>query len=254
MADEPEAEAQPEAKGEKEQAANAEPDQPNEAGDTEESAPAAEDAPPASEGSEDSTVPVAAQQAERKKRQEAEKRAEESEKRLQELERRLAGLEQPKQETPQEKAPDPFDDPDGYREFVERRTQAAIFNERLNTSEVFARQQFGDDAVNDAQRAFKEAVQNEPWLAQKLQTANPYGEVMKWHRQQQLLREIGDDPEAYRQRILQEAMGSQERPQAAPEPSSRPSTPPPLSKGGAVPSADPMATEEDFFNEVFSKS
>ena len=176
------------------------------------------EAPPAPP-QEDKHVPFAALLDERDKRKSLEAELAEMRKWREEQERKAK----------EAKAPDPYDDPQGWARHQQVEVQQALFNERLNTSELVARSQYGDDLVSEAQKAFVEAAQRDPTLGAKLmQEANPYGFVVNWHKRNRFLSEIGDDPEkwreAERERIRAELMAQQPTP-ARPAPSA-PAAPP----------------------------
>jgi hypothetical protein len=131
-------------------------------------------------------VPISALLDERDKRQ-AETRKRE------ELEQQLQRYQQPQQP---EQIPT---DPSGIIQYALAEQQRIAFNERLNTSELMARQAHGEDIVSEAQQAFLAAVGQNPMLQQQLQgQIHPYDFVVKWHRQHKLMSEIGQDPEAWR--------------------------------------------------------
>lgn len=155
--------------------------------------------------------------AERKKRQDAERRA-------LELEQRLQALEAAKNAAPM---PDPQADPQGYTQAIQQQQYGMVLNQNLNFSEMLARDKHGDDVVEEAQQAFLEAVKVDPTLYQQLHTQrNPYGWLMKWHKQRQFMSEVGDDPSAYRQKLEAEIRAQleaelqQKRPQAPTPPPS----------------------------------
>lgn len=164
-------------------------------------------------------IPIAAVLDERDKRQAAERRA-------QELEQRLS------QYTQQQEEYVPTD-PREIIQYTLAEQQKIAFNERLNISELMARQAYGDDEVTAAQQAFMEASQSDPNLAAQLQgQVHPYDWVLRWHKSYRLMSEIAPDPEAWRsaererlrQELLQEIQGTAQRPA-----SSKPSQQPPPS-------------------------
>ena len=131
-------------------------------------------------------VPISALLDERDKRQA------ETAKRI-DLEAQLQRYQQPQQP---EYVPT---DPSGIIQYALAEQQRVAFNERLNTSELMARQAHGEDIVSEAQQAFLSAVGQNPMLQQQLQgQIHPYDFVVKWHRQHKLMSEIGQDPEAWR--------------------------------------------------------
>ena len=141
------------------------------------------------------------------------------------LEAKVAEMEarQRNQPQPQPQAPDPIDDPQAYNAYVRQEVEQQVLNARLDMSEAMARQAHGDEAVEAALEAAK-ALQDKA-VAQKIMHApNPYGELMKWHQREQVMSEIGEDPQAYRQRIEAEIRAELEQQQPAP---ATPSTPKP---------------------------
>ena len=131
-------------------------------------------------------VPISALLDERDKRQA------ETAKRI-DLEAQLQRYQQPQQP---EQIPT---DPSGIIQYALAEQQRIAFNERLNTSELMARQAHGEDIVSQAQQAFLSAVGQNPMLQQQLQgQIHPYDFVVKWHKQHKLMSEIGQDPEAWR--------------------------------------------------------
>lgn len=114
-----------------------------------------------------------------------------------ELRRELRELRQAKEEPV--KAPDVLDDPAGYAGHIQATVQHMVQNERLNMSEAIARETLGDKVVDDALAAFQ--ASGDPAAAQAIRaSAMPYQQMVKWHKQQQVVREIGDDPTAWRER------------------------------------------------------
>ncbi len=80
-----------------------------------------------------------------------------------------------------------YEDPESRLRAERSQVQQMLWNERLNTSEIVARNAFGDDAVNEAQQAFLAESRNNPTLYMELQRqANPYGYVVQWHKRKPL--------------------------------------------------------------------
>ena len=67
----------------------------------------------------------------------------------------------------------------------------------LNQSEVMARDKFGDEIVDTALKAAQAAGVAASFRDQP----HPWGELVKWHKRQQTLQVVGDDPDAYRTKI-----------------------------------------------------
>lgn len=125
------------------------------------------------------------------------------------------------QQQPQPK-PDWFADPDAAGLHLISQAVSPEF-ERLNgvmlhNSQLIASQLHTADAVQAADQAFAKAVasrQIDPADYHRvLSSPNVYDAAVKWHKRQQALQEIGDDPAAYKERlkaeILAEANGAQQ--------------------------------------------
>lgn len=165
-----------------------------------------EPAPPAVSEDAGKHIPISALLDEREKRQA--------------LQREVEALRKAQQE--QAKKPDFYEDPEGRLTQERTQVQQMLWNERLNTSEMVARQAHGDEAVTAATEAFSQEVQRNPALYMELQRQqNPYGFVVQWHKRNSFLSKIGDDPDAYIEAQIKsrlEAMQVQPKP-AAPPPS-----------------------------------
>lgn len=121
---------------------------------------------------------------------------------------------QPKVDAPKKEKPDVFTDPEGHDKWVtdqiaEARSAAEnAFTERLiNASMADAHEKHGKsfetafaavsglDRSNPANNAVLRTIREAP---------NPGAALMRWHQQQETLREVGGDPTAYRQKIAEE--------------------------------------------------
>lgn len=164
--------------------------------------------------------------------------------------------------SPRPQAPDPIQDPDGYRQHIMDEVKQGwapeLEKSRLAMSEQMARQQFGEEKVNAAFEALEQA--NDPFAYQRImQSAHPAGELVKWHQQKQLLDQIGTDPDAYVRRRYAElnpADPSNPNPAAIAQPSPKPALQipaPSLGRAPAGPSAGmaPMG-EGHAFDALFS--
>jgi hypothetical protein len=159
---------------------------------------------------------------EREKRQAAQRQAEE-------LQRKLAQIEAQQAKPP---VPDFYEDPEG-------RISQALWNERLNTSELVARSAHGSEKVDAAREAFLAAAQQNPALQLELRgSQHPYDFVVNWHKRTRALSEIGDDPDAFRARLQEEIRQQVLAELAQAQPQKPAATPPSLasapSAGGAL--------------------
>lgn len=107
---------------------------------------------------------------------------------------------------PKPEAPDPWVDPAAYvRQQVESQVQPvqrAGEDMRENFSRMLAVDKFGEDAVMAAQRELESRVNQNPAAHRYvfdriMRSQHPYGELVKWHKEQTALGKYGTDPEAY---------------------------------------------------------
>jgi hypothetical protein len=142
--------------------------------------------------------------------------------RLGDFERQLTELRNPPRQQRQEEQPadpDPYADPTGFRDAGVKRAVDPIAkqleDQRLATSEMLARDKFGDETVDQAFTALDEAMRTNPQANrfdhQRIMAArHPYAELVKWHKAQLATKEIGGDPAAYREKLRKELMADPE--------------------------------------------
>lgn len=159
-------------------------------------------------------VPLTELQSEREKRQEAQKAREEEARLRQEAEQRLTNYQQqiddlkrqmtaaqqPRQQQQPQPPPDPYTDPEGALNHVANEFQRQLVNQRLNFSERMARRHYGEDVVNAA----IQAAQNAGTIGHFVNTADPYDDLVSWHKRKQTMDRVGADPDAYEKRIRDE--------------------------------------------------
>ena len=184
-----------------------EPEQPEKEAPAEELEPKAEDKPKGFRDPQSGRfVPLTELQSEREKRQEAQKarddevrlrtQAEENARRYQaqlaDMERRIQAAQNPPQPPP-----DAFTDPEGWQQHIQAQFQQQILNERANTSEMLARNKFGDETV---EKALQAAV-SQGLGPRFMQMRDPYGSLIDWHKRATVIQKIGPDPEAYERQV-----------------------------------------------------
>lgn len=111
-----------------------------------------------------------------------------------ELRQQLRELKQSQQrpQQPPPQAPDVLDNPQAYTQFLQSQAQQLAQNAKLDLSEDIARSTHGDAVVDEAFQALQ--ASGDALAYQKImQTRNPWDSLVKWHRQQSVVREIGDD-------------------------------------------------------------
>tara|TARA_R110000751_G_scaffold307812_1_gene431839 strand:- start:25948 stop:26718 length:771 start_codon:yes stop_codon:yes gene_type:complete len=180
-----------------------------------EKAPDPEPKPEAKPEKAEQSVPLAAMLAERD--------------RARDLEARLKAMEAERQPKQPEKSPDVFDDPEAYTKHVQAQIRQATDNVRLDVSEQAARSQFGDEAVDAAFSAMAPNGQLADRAAYQtiMSERSPYHALVKWHQKTEAMKEIGEDPnawktaqrEAIRREIEAEMATKQVRNTPAPPPS-----------------------------------
>ena len=115
-----------------------------------------------------------------------------------ELQRQIAQLQEVVSRS--QPAPEPIDpimEPEKFQAAINSQVAAQVSNLYLDLSERAARQQFGDDAINAA----LEAAQATGAIDQFRGKRDAWGDLAKWHKSQQALATIGDDPAAYAARV-----------------------------------------------------
>ena len=189
-----------------------------------EAKPAPESKPPEDDGEPpqpldgEPVIPRRAYEDERRKRQDWKERAARLEGELTAIRRQQEEARQPPPEQMPPLQPiDPAQDPVGFT----ARLQQVLLNERLNNSEERIREKIGDDKLNEYVNEFKQLAQRDQTLFGKLYSqTNPYAWMTREVDRLRHLREVGDDPSAYRARIEAEARAKWEaEAKAAPPPS-----------------------------------
>jgi len=116
---------------------------------------------------------------------------------LKEAERRAAELEAAKPQQPQN-APDPYDDPQGYAAYQSQQVQAAVLANKFEMSDVIARQAHGAEAVEAATTwAAERAKSNPAFAAEYMREAHPIDWIVRQHKRDGLLSQIGEDPDEF---------------------------------------------------------
>jgi hypothetical protein len=142
-------------------------------------------------------------------RRAAEAEARELRVRIEALERNRYQQPPPQQQPPQQQGPDMFADPEGWAAAERTRIMNAVQLDRVNMSLADAAEQHGDK-FQEAYKAINSLNPQSPADMAHVQriwnAPNPGRELMKWHQQQSLLHEIGNDPTAYRQKLRDELL------------------------------------------------
>lgn len=170
----------------------------------------------------------------------------------------LSRFQQAQQPPPEAQRPDEYEDPDGARAFDEAKVGRALQNITLNTSERFARKEYGTETVETAKKWALDRFQADPLYQQQiLNDPDPYERVVTDWRREQVFAEVSDPKEFEQFKAWKEAQNAlQTQPGAQPTPSQTSEIPPPSL--ASAPSAgsiltEPIQTEEEIFNEVVGK-
>lgn len=125
------------------------------------------------------------------------------------LQRRLDDFERQRQQQPE--TPPNLQTPEEIAAYVQREAANAAWSARAEFSEGSAREKHGDEIVdaalawNDAKCAAEKAAHGfSPFAVQQMRERNPIDWVIRQHKRDALLSEIGDDPEAYRAKVKAE--------------------------------------------------
>lgn len=116
----------------------------------------------------------------------------------QELRQKLAEKEAPTQQSTAVDEPDPLIDPKAYREHIQKQVREEMLNDRRETSLQSAHRTYG----KEFEEAYATAQQKiDPSLKSLMQNSRDPGETLiKWHREQKLLQEVGTDPNSWREK------------------------------------------------------
>ncbi len=93
--------------------------------------------------------------------------------------------------------PDVLENPEGYTQHLQQQLAVTQAHFAAEMSEMKARTRHGDEVVNAAFAAAKAAGN----IDQFRNGPDPWGRVVDWHQGEQVRREVGDDPAAYRAKL-----------------------------------------------------
>jgi hypothetical protein len=138
----------------------------------------------------------------REEREAAAKRAEAAEERANRAEAMARQL-QARVEPP--KTPDMYAEPEAWQQHLTQQTQNAILQTKLDLSESWARDKFGDEKVDSA---IKWAEQNlgMPERMRLAHTRDPSRELVRMYDERQTLSQIGGNLDAYRAKVMDDAL------------------------------------------------
>ena len=190
---------------------------------------------------------------ERKKRQETEQKLSERDKEFADLRKELdqlkgRGQPQPTQQAQPVAPPDPWLDPEGYARHIAIENDKRLFKDRVEISQELMRSKHDD--YDDVEKVFRDECKTNPFLAQQLRASSfPAKFAYEQGKRLMALREIGDDPAAFKAKIEADIKAKLEAEKATPPPAAPPAAitapvahtpqppPPPPSLAGVTSSA-----------------
>lgn len=156
---------------------------------------------------------------ERGKRRKYKENLEAVERQMQAIQGQYSGLlqalqaQQRPQPTPQP-APDFFQDPDAAIDYRLKNAVDPLAKQQVQQAEQFSRMmavdKFGEEVVNTAYAELAQRINTDPNARldhQRIMSSpHPYAALVQWHKQQSVLKEVGEDPAAYRERVKAELL------------------------------------------------
>lgn len=113
---------------------------------------------------------------------------------VQELRRELRELKAERQRAEVKPAPDVFDDPQGYQNFMQEAVRASATGTKLEMSRFMAEREFGADVVQAAYDYFDEHPHESVEL---LKHPSPFHAAVEIFNRQRVASEIGSDPDKW---------------------------------------------------------
>jgi hypothetical protein len=160
---------------------------------------ALEEAPPETVKEKPDHIPSWRLKEEADSRREAERRAQAYEQELQHLRTQMQALQQPKEPI------DIFANPEAYTQSIEQQMGEKLRAMEANFSLRLAHYKHGDTFTE----AYKEVMQRplqDPMRQQVINSPDPGETLVTLYQREQTFREVGNDPTAYRSKILDEAL------------------------------------------------
>jgi hypothetical protein len=129
------------------------------------------------------------------------RRASEAEERAQRLEAQLRHIQA---QQPQKPPPDMYAEPEAWERHLTQQNQNAILQAKLELSEDWARDKYGDEKVDTAIK-WAETLSHAERM-RILHSRNPTREVVRQFDERQTLSQIGGDLSAYKAKVMDEAL------------------------------------------------
>lgn len=180
-----------------------------------EQAAVAETPPAATEQPKDAThgIPPWRLKEEADARRAAEERASNQERELADLRRQFQAIQ--KQSEPKPVSPDLYENPEGFVDHRNSQAIEPIKNEISQLREYYSQRdavrEHGAEKVEAACKALDKSLRSrDPEATAVYQRAmssiDPFGDIMRWHKKQTIFSTIGDDPDAFVERQIEERL------------------------------------------------
>lgn len=118
---------------------------------------------------------------------------------LEAVQRQVAG--QQPQSNEKAEPPDFWEDPNGFVAAQLSPIEKRMRQQAEQMSQRFAIQEYGREQVEKAYVEFGKALQTDPTLSAQYErikaSDHPYGDIVKWYKQQQTIQRVGEDPEKW---------------------------------------------------------
>jgi hypothetical protein len=102
----------------------------------------------------------------------------------------------------QQRIPDPYTEPEEFFAYQQQVIQQQLTDQRVNTSHMLANAKYGRDKVEAAVDAARQVG-----IAHRfIEAQEPFEALMSWHRKQARDAEVGEDLEAFKKRVSDEAV------------------------------------------------
>lgn len=209
--------------------------------------------PATSDPSKSQTVPLPVMLDERRRAQAAEQQLQavlsQNQQMMGMLQQMMTGqLPQQQQEQIDPDAPVTVATLQAFAQNMAQQMETGRINERLNDSQYRATQKYGAEAVSAALEAAKASGTHRQFISQP----DAYEALVNWHKGQQVVAQIGTDPEAYAAKIRQQVMAELLQQLQAGKP--LPANIPPAIAGAtsAQSAVQVVAPTRDFVNNMFA--
>lgn len=111
---------------------------------------------------------------------------------------------------PQQESPDFFSNPEAAVQQFMRPMMQRIEGMSEAMSRQFAVRDHGNETITQAYKAMEQRIDRDPAARSDyqriMQSGDPWGELVRWHKRESVMAEIGTDPDAYREKIKAELM------------------------------------------------